>query len=122
MSGGVAATRMRAGFYLDSVALMRISGEIEGLAGIAAASLMMGSSSTKALLRDAGLLDEAGGEAGPNDLLIAIRAEDGEALHAAFDAAEAALAGPSGGGGRRERWNHYLHGAVRQHHNPAFNP
>ena len=23
---------------------------------------------------------------------------------------------------RRERWNHYLHGAVRQHHNPAFSP
>ena len=38
-------------------------------------------------------------------MLIAIRAEDGDALHAAFEAAEAALAGPSGGGGRREGWN-----------------
>ena len=105
MSGGVAATRVRAGFYLDSVALMRISREIEGLAGIAAASLTMASPSNKALLRDAGLLDEAGDAAGPNDLLIAIRAKDGDALRAAFEAAEAALAGPAGGGGRRERWN-----------------
>ena len=105
MSGGVAATRVRAGFYLDSVALMRISREVEGVAGVAAASLMMGSPSNKALLRDAGLLDEAGDEAGPNDLLITVRAEDGDALHAALEAAEAALAGSSGGGGRRQGWN-----------------
>ncbi len=105
MSGGVAGTRIRAGFYLDSVALMRISREVEGLAGVAAASLTMASPSNKALLRDAGLLDEAGDAAGPNDLLIAIRADDGDALHAAFEGAEAALAGPSGGGGQRQGWN-----------------
>ena len=33
MSRGVAATRTRSGFYLDSVALMRISRTVEDLAG-----------------------------------------------------------------------------------------
>ena len=105
MSRGVAATRIRAGFYLDSVALMRISRAVEDLAGVAAASLMMGSPSNKELLRDAGLLDAGAEGAGPNDLVIAIRAEDGDALGAAFDAAEAALRGPAGGDRQGKGWN-----------------
>ncbi len=105
MSEGAAATRTRAGFYLDSVALMRISREVESLAGVSAASLMMASPSNKELLRDAGLLDAAADGAGANDLVIAIRAADQDALHAAFEAAEAALAGPTGGGGQRQGWN-----------------
>ncbi len=105
MSRGVAGTRIRAGFYLDSVALMRISRAVEDLAGVAAASLMMGSPSNKELLRDAGLLDAGAEGAGPNDLVIAIRAEDGHTLGAAFDAAEAALRGPAGGDRQGKGWN-----------------
>ena len=106
MSRGAAATRIRAGFYLDSVALMRISRQLEGLAGVSAASLMMGSRSNKDLLRDAGLLDADAERAGANDLVIAIRADAPQALQAALDAAEAALRGPAGGGeGRRAGWN-----------------
>ena len=104
MSAGVSATRIRAGFYLDSVALMRISREVEDLAGVAAASLMMGSASNKDLLRDAGLLDAAADGAGANDLVIAVRAEDRGALDAALDAAEAALRGPAGGERQGEGW------------------
>ena len=105
MSAGAAATRVRAGFYLDSVALMRISRSVENLAGVAAASLMMGSPSNKDLLRDAGLMDAGAEAAGPNDLVIAIRAHDADALGAAFAAAEAALGGPGGGAGEAAGWN-----------------
>ena len=105
MSRGVAATLVRAGFYLDSVALMRISRAVEDLAGVSAASLMMGSASNKDLLRDAGLLDAEADGAGANDLVIAIRADSPRALRAAFEAAEAALRGPAGREGRRAGWN-----------------
>ena len=105
MSRGAAASRVRTGFYLDSVALMRISREIEDLAGVSAASLMLGSASNKDLLRDAGLLDEASEGAGSNDLVIAIRADGPGALQAAFAAAEVALRGPAGGERQGGGWN-----------------
>ena len=105
MTAGVAATRTRAGFYLDSVALMRISRAVQDIAGVSAASLMMGSPSNKELLRDAGLLDADAEAAGPNDLVIAVRADDGDALRAAFETAEAALRGPAAGGGDEAGWN-----------------
>ena len=105
MSRAVAATRIRAGFYLDSVALMRISRTVEDTAGVSAASLMMGSPSNKELLRDAGLLDAGAEGAGPNDLVIAIRADGADALGAAFEAAEAALRGPAGGDRQGKGWN-----------------
>lgn len=105
MTAGVAATRTRAGFYLDSVALMRISQAVQDIAGVSAASLMMGSPSNKELLRDAGLLDADAEAAGPNDLVIAVRADDGDALRVAFETAEAALRGPAAGGRDEAGWN-----------------
>ena len=105
MSAGVAATRVRTGFYLDSVALMRISQTVRDVAGVSAASLMMGSPSNRELLRDANLLDSAAEAAGPNDLVIAVRADDEHALRAAFDAAEAALMGPAASGREGRGWN-----------------
>ncbi|HEU4353931.1 MAG TPA: acyl-CoA synthetase FdrA [Burkholderiales bacterium] len=60
--------------YLDSVALMRLSRSLSALPGIEAAALMIGTPSNKALLREAGLLAVEGEEAGPNDLVIAVRA------------------------------------------------
>ena len=105
MSAGIAATRTRAGFYLDSVALMRISQAVRDLAGVSAAFLTMGSPSNKELLLDAGLLDAGAEAAGPNDLVIAVRADDRDALRAAFETAEAALSGPATGGGEDSGWN-----------------
>jgi FdrA protein len=78
------ANRVEKGRYLDSVALMRVSRELAALPGVAAASLMIGTPSNKALLEDAGLLAPEGDAAGPNDLIIAVRAADGPA---ALDAA-----------------------------------
>ena len=91
MTEPAVATRIRPGFYLDSVALMRISREIAERDDVIEASLMIGSPSNKDLLREAGLFDEAAEAAGPNDLIIAVRVAEAGALAAVLEAAEAAL-------------------------------
>jgi len=72
----VTLNRVERGRYLDSVALMRLSRRLAALPGIEGAALMIGSPSNKALLRDAGLLGAEGEGAGPNDIVIAVRACD----------------------------------------------
>ena len=78
-------TQVRKGFFLDSVALMRISQTIAGLPGVEEAALMMGTPANKEIMAVAGLLDAQGEAATGGDLVFGIRAED-EAL------AQAALA------------------------------
>jgi len=67
--------KVEKGVYLDSVALMRVSRRVSALAGVEAASLMIGTPSNRELLRGAGLLAPEGEGAGANDLVIAVRAE-----------------------------------------------
>ena len=86
------ANRVRRGFYLDSVALMRVSASLSGSGGVETVSLMIGTPANLAILDEAGLLRDAGRAAGPDDLVVAVRAESEEALHAALDAAEERLA------------------------------
>jgi FdrA protein len=62
--------------YQDSVALMQIAARLNALEGVGEASLMMGTSPNKEILREAGLLAPSGEAASPNDLIIALRAED----------------------------------------------
>ena len=81
----VVVNAVRHGFYLDSVALMRISGDLAALPGVEDAVAMVGTPSNLEIMREAGLLAPEGEAAGPNDLVVAVRAS-GEA------AAEAALA------------------------------
>ncbi len=76
MNDGVLALKIRPNFYLDSVALMHISREVSRMPGVDEAALMIGTDGNKALLRNAGLFDSTGHDAGPNDLIIAIRAID----------------------------------------------
>lgn len=102
-AGAVVANRVRRGFYLDSVALMRVSASLSEGEGVEAVSLMIGSPSNLALLDEAGLLTEAGRAAGPDDLVLAVRAESGEALAAALDAAGEKLEGAAAEEGP-ERW------------------
>ena len=75
--------KVEKGRYLDSVALMRVSRRLAALQGVEAASLMIGTPSNQALLREAGLLAPEGETAGPNDLIIALRAYDAPAALAA---------------------------------------
>ena len=78
---------VRRGYYADSVALMRVSRGVAALAGVEAASLMIGTPSNKALLRESGLLAKAGEGAKPDDLVIAVRAKSAAAAGAAIEEA-----------------------------------
>jgi FdrA protein len=78
--------------YRDSVALMRISAGLCELPGVLQASMIMATGANIELLCEAGLLGESIAAA-PNDLLIAVQAQDQQAIDAALAQAEAALAG-----------------------------
>src|SRR5882672_4683502 len=77
--------------YQDSVTLMRLTGDLEGVSGVTRAAVMMGTPQNRALLADAGLLTTVGKAATPTDLIIAIVADDEAAARAAEHAARAAL-------------------------------
>src|SRR6185503_8168853 len=58
---------------------------------VQAAALMIGSPSNKALLRDAGLLAQEGESATPNDLIVALKAEDEQAGALALESVDRLL-------------------------------
>jgi FdrA protein len=99
------ATKVIRNFYRDSVSLMQLSARLAKLPGLEQASAIMASETNLALLREAGLLEGAI-EAGPNDLLIALRGENESVLGDAIAEAEAAFDQTpdigSGQGPRRE--------------------
>lgn len=74
---------------------MRVARAVSALAGVQAASLVIGTPSNKALLRDSGLLAGAGAQANPDDLVIAVRARDAARAKAALAEAERLLAAPA---------------------------
>jgi len=79
----------RPGAYADSVTLMRVSADVRKAAGVEAALIAMATDLNLGLLPAMGL--RAPPQAGPNDLLIAIRASDRAALAAAIGGVDAAL-------------------------------
>jgi succinyl-CoA synthetase alpha subunit len=87
--------QVRRGFYMDSVALMRISNAVGGLPGVERAAVMIGSVTNKKLLQDAGLLDQVGEGAGANDLILSVRANDADSAAAALEEAEELLEHPA---------------------------
>ena len=105
MTGAAILNRVRHGFYLDSVALMRHSQAVAALPGVETASMMIGSQSNKGIMEDAGLLADEGRGAEPNDLIIAVRAESAEAGAAALEEAEALLDRPAAAGGAAGAWH-----------------
>ncbi len=92
----ILVNHVRRAFYLDSVALMRISRSISSLPGVHAAALMIGSAANKKLMRDAVLLDRDGEVAGPNDLVLAVSAITQDAVDAALKEAVRLLDQPAG--------------------------
>lgn len=92
---GVTVNRVRRGFYLDSVALMRLSQRLKALDDVEDAALMIGSPSNKQILDDAGLLDDVGRSAQANDLVIALRVARQSAAEAVLAEAEAFLERPA---------------------------
>ena len=86
--------------YRDSVELMQIAAEIESLAGIDRAGLVMATPANREVLAAAGLLSEEAAAAGPNDLVVAIASSDGTAAGQALELAATRLTGPGNEGSR----------------------
>ena len=79
----------RAGAYADSVTLMQVTAEAQAVAGVQAVMVAMGTGLNLDLL--AGLGMAAPVTAGPNDLLVAIAADDAESLASALAVVDSAL-------------------------------
>jgi len=89
VSAVLSAVRRR---YVDSVTLLQITAEVLALPNIENAALVMGTELNLSVLRDSALLVGEAATAGPNDLVIAVRAEDDLAARDALAEAEALLA------------------------------
>ena len=80
--------------YRDSVELMQIAAELESLAGIDRAGLVMATPANREVLAAAGLLSDETASAGPNDLVVAVASGDEGAATRALELAADRLAGP----------------------------
>jgi FdrA protein len=69
--------------YADSVFLMSLANQALELPGVLEASALMGTPENKELLRNAGLLNSEGETARPDDLIIALKAENQKRLEEA---------------------------------------
>ncbi len=87
------SVELRPGSYRDSVALMQVSRTVAGEPGVRAAMIAMGTELNLELLTGMGF--HAPGEAGPNDMVVAIEADDEAAVARAKDRLAAALAEPA---------------------------
>src|SRR5216683_1369955 len=84
---------VRRNAYVDSVTLLQVSADMMGLTGVRDAALVMASELNRQLLSDSGMLVGDAPTAGPNDLIIAVRATDDAFAAMALQQAEALLAG-----------------------------
>ncbi|MBR0795328.1 acyl-CoA synthetase FdrA [Bradyrhizobium jicamae] len=109
----VVLNEIRKGFYLDSVALMRLSREVAACPGVIEAALMMGTPSNAAIMRNAGLLNEGAAVKG-NDLVIAVKADTEPAARDALDGAIKSLEKPKSQGEASAAWRpHSISAAVK---------
>ena len=100
----VVVNEVRRGFYLDSVALMRMSRGIVAHDGVEEAGMMMGTPANKRIMSDAGVLNATGEAAEPGDLVIAIRARDQDSADVALVEARSVLDRPRGNSGAAAEW------------------
>ncbi|HYK26410.1 MAG TPA: FdrA family protein [Streptosporangiaceae bacterium] len=92
---------VRPGAYADSVTLMQVSAKAQRVDGVEAALIAMATELNLSLLAAMGIAGPP--QAGPNDLLIAIRAGNEAALAAAVGVVDAALAARPGAGADAEQ-------------------
>lgn len=83
---------VRAAFYQDSVALMRVAQELRARPGVREAAALMGTPANHELLAAAGLATAETKAAGPGDLVLAVDAETDAAVDAALAAADGLFA------------------------------
>jgi FdrA protein len=87
---------LRRGAYHDSVTLLQVSRAVAGVEGVLAAQVAMATELNVEVLTGMGF--EVPANASPNDLVVAVRAADDDALAAADAALARALAGGGAGG------------------------
>jgi FdrA protein len=75
---------LRASYYRDSVALMRVAQALRAQPGVREAAALMGTPANHEILAGAGLADPALAGAGPADLMLAVEADTIEAAEAAL--------------------------------------
>lgn len=81
---------IRTGSYFDSVVLMRIAAQLSATRGVRAVSLVMGTAANKEVLAAVDLLSAETKEAGANDLIVAVDADE-DRIDEVFAAASEAL-------------------------------
>jgi FdrA protein len=82
--------------YRDSVELMGIAAALEQLPGVTRAGLVMATAANLGVLAEAGLSEAASEGPGPNDLVVAVSADDAAAADAALARAATLLAAGTG--------------------------
>ncbi|MGZ4547200.1 MAG: FdrA family protein [Blastococcus sp.] len=87
---GARSVTLRSGVYADSVKLMQVSRDVAALDGVSGVLVAMATPLNLELAGNMGLAPE--GPTSPEQLLIAVRADDDDALAAAMAAVDAALA------------------------------
>jgi FdrA protein len=100
------AGTVRRNTYVDSVSLLQVSAELLSVSGVLDAALVMATDLNRQVLHDAGLLVDDAQTAGPNDLVIAVRATDDSIASSAVEQAGALLAdrrGTTGANGNTAR-------------------
>ena len=86
--------------YRDSVTLMAVARELTQLTGVADAAVVMATPANQAILHEAGLLLPEIAAAGPNDLVIVVRAASEAAAAAALEQARQHLERKAAAGAR----------------------
>jgi len=89
MTVGQTHVELRPGAYADSVTLLQVSRTVQGVAGVEAAQVAMATPLNVDVLTEMGFAVPA--EAGPNDMVVAIRLAEGGDLGAALAGVDAAL-------------------------------
>ncbi|MCK8058549.1 MULTISPECIES: acyl-CoA synthetase FdrA [unclassified Fusibacter] len=84
-------TRVKKNAYYDSITLMRMSKELEGMDGVKSPLIGMGTSLNKDLAKHLDVFDETMTDATPNDLMITFMAVSKECADAIFDNLEGLL-------------------------------
>ncbi len=94
----VTRVEIRSGAYYDSVVLMQLQRSLADLPGVQDAGVVMGTDANKDVLAQSDLLATEAQSAGPDDLVIVVRAEDGAAAEVALGQVDQLLNARRAGG------------------------
>src|SRR5262249_61470927 len=97
------AWTVRRNSYCDSIDLMQIAEQVRQLAGVLDVAVVMGTPAGRSMLEDAGMWSSEAPEAGPSDLLVAVRAEGEPAGRRALARVEELLSARRAGGPTRDQ-------------------